>query len=224
MRREAWSEVQEPEPRSEYKPSPQSAKQQSPRDMNSNNYQSNTGNSCHANAGGTRMSNNATNSSIPSNPTTTFSPSEVMHRILYTPPINLEQLCAKLQVSYVSETPSILKAGFLSRYFFFFSRFFFILCIYWHICIYCRLRTLDSSLTRQQAELIWNTLGSSSPNCTASGSIEMPTLHKILSGKFGKDKTALREQNSSVVDRVVAKIIQRAGGSSGGAGIKGLMK
>jgi len=52
----------------------------------------------------------------------------------------------------------------------------------------------------------------------------MPTLHKILSGKFGKDKSALKEQNASVVDRVVAKILQRAGGSSGGVGIKGLMR
>ena len=80
---------------------------------------------------------------------------------------------------------------------------------------------IDPSLGRQTAQAIWDSLDS---KATSTGCLELTVLHSILSGKFGKDKTALKEQNSNVIDRVISKILSRAGGGSGGAGIKGLMK
>ena len=86
-----------------------------------------------------------------------------------------------------------------------------------------RLSAIDSSLGRSQLESIWDALNNSGGNNKNSGSIGLVTLHNVLSNKFGKDKSALKA-NVSVIDRVVAKIISRAGGNSGGPGIKGLMK
>ena len=42
--------------------------------------------------------------------------SDLLAKLLYTPPCSLEQLGAKLQVSVVSNSPSVLKGSFISRY------------------------------------------------------------------------------------------------------------
>ena len=80
---------------------------------------------------------------------------------------------------------------------------------------------IDPSLSRQTAQAIWDSID---PSATATGCLELTALHSLLSGKFGKDKSALKEQNANVIERVISKILSRAGGSSGGTGIKGLMK
>ena len=144
-----------------------------------------------ASAGSMRSGSGAGQASAaPTGPTA----SEILARLLYTPPCSLEQLGSKLQTSVVSENPRMLQGAFLKR-----------------------LATLDSSLSRGQLQTIWESIGTGS-----AGFVELAALHNFLGGKFGKDKSGAK--GGSVIDRVVAKIISRAGGGSGGPGIKGLMK
>ena len=49
------------------------------------------------------------------------------------------------------------------------------------------------------------------------GSVDLEKLHSLLASKFGKDKSS--QKSNSVVDRAIAKIIERTGG-----GFKGLQK
>ncbi len=96
--------------------------------------------------------------------------------------------------------------------------------IYFTSYLLGRLAVLDSALKKSELEAIWSLLSIAGEGTTAAGYIELTVLHNVLSGKFGKDKTASKAQNSNVIERVISKIVQRAGGGSGGAGIKGLSK
>ena len=72
---------------------------------------------------------------------------------------------------------------------------------------------LNKSLSKNDCMLAWNIL-----DPKRIGSIELNELHAILCTRFGKDKSSLKQQ-VSIIDKAVAKIIERSGG-----GFKGLQK
>jgi hypothetical protein len=51
------------------------------------------------------------------------------------------------------------------------------------------------------------------------GTVELQALHDMLSQRYGKDKSA--SKNTGIIEKVIAKIIERSGKSGG---IKGLAK
>jgi hypothetical protein len=51
------------------------------------------------------------------------------------------------------------------------------------------------------------------------GFVEIDSLHSLLSGRYGKDKTATK--GVSVIERAIKKILERCGEN---AGIKGLAR
>ena len=71
---------------------------------------------------------------------------------------------------------------------------------------------LNPSINKQMAAAIWKVIDPSNV-----GSVELEALHSLLANKFGKDKSS--QKSSSVVDRAIAKIIERTGG-----GLKGLQR
>lgn len=91
--------------------------------------------------------------------------------------------------------------------------------LFWVCCgvliVLLSMAALDPSLTRAQLNQMWDDV----VDPGHKGSVNLSSLHETLGARFGKDKSA-NKANVSVVDRVIAKIIARAGGS----GIKGLMK
>ena len=118
-------------------------------------------------------------------------PIDTLRRLLYTPPVSLEQLAIKLQCSLVSDAPRLPKAAFLNR-----------------------LSALDKSLTKEQLVGIYDFVDSS-----GSGTVELPRLLSLLSDRYGKDRSV--KVSGSVLDRVIARIRERSGGSGG---IKGLAR
>jgi hypothetical protein len=82
-----------------------------------------------------------------------------------------------------------------------------------HVVLY-RLSVLDGTLDRHQLAALWNIV-----DPTNLGAVEVSSIHRLLSDRFGKDKSA--QKNYSVIDRVIKKILERCGE---GAGIKGLSR
>jgi hypothetical protein len=80
--------------------------------------------------------------------------------------------------------------------------------------MYYRLSTLDPSLDRSQLSAVWKAVDPKN-----IGSVQVSTIHTLLSDRYGKDKTTTK--NSSVVDRVIKKILERCGET---AGIRGLAR
>ena len=137
-------------------------------------------------------SNNQLNSN--NNSLNSFNPMEILRQLLYDPPIALEQLCNKLQVSLTSNNPRITMNAFKT----------------------C-LNNLNKSLTKENLNNIWLTIDTNNV-----GSIEIVQLHNYLSNSFGKDKNTLKNtSNNSVIERIKTKILDRCGGQ---AGIKGLTR
>ncbi len=73
---------------------------------------------------------------------------------------------------------------------------------------------LNKKLSKNDCTQAWNILD---PN--RIGSVGLNDAHDILCIRFGKDKSSQKQQ-TSVIDKAVAKIIQRSGGGS----FKGLQK
>jgi len=115
--------------------------------------------------------------------------SEKLRLILYSPPIALEQLCNKLQVSLASYNPRISMSAFKTR-----------------------ILALDPKLDKNTASLLWNSIDTNN-----QGSIEIQQLYETLSNKFGKDKSS--KANLSVTDRAKTKILERCGGQAGIKGL-----
>ena len=119
-----------------------------------------------------------------------FVPSEAIRRILYSPPTNIEGLAQKLQVSTTMSAPTIPQKAFAQR-----------------------MVTLDKTLTREQIALMWEEF------CPAGETfINLEKMYEKISEKFGKDKSA--SKSGSVLDKVIAKILERCGGG----GLKGLQR
>jgi Ca2+-binding EF-hand superfamily protein len=78
------------------------------------------------------------------------------------------------------------------------------------------LATLDASLTRSQLQDIWKAI-----DPKGQGQIAIDELHKLLGGRYGKDKATAAAQNSGVIERVIHKILERCGEK---AGVKGLAR
>ena len=74
--------------------------------------------------------------------------------------------------------------------------------------------TLDPSLTRNQLQEIWKVIDKKN-----LGYVQIDELQELLSGRYGKDKSAFK--GTSVIDRVIKKILERCGESTG---IKGLAR
>jgi Ca2+-binding EF-hand superfamily protein len=77
-----------------------------------------------------------------------------------------------------------------------------------------RVGTLDSSLSRANLLSIWKNV-----DATNAGVVELGTIHNILATKYGKDSGSTK--NNGVIERVVAKILERCAGQGG---IKGLQR
>jgi len=120
-----------------------------------------------------------------------FEPSEALRRLFYTPPVPMEGLAKMLQISVASAQPRLAKAAFAQR-----------------------VTALDKSITRPQIESMWAVVDSKGENF-----IPLETIYEIISSKFGKDKNSAKF--GSVMDKVIAKIMERCGGSGG---IKGLQR
>ena len=119
-----------------------------------------------------------------------FVPSEALKRILYSPPTNIEGLGQKLQVSTTISAPRVPQKAFSQR-----------------------MVALDKSLTREQISLMWEEM------CPGGETIiELEKMYEIISGKFGKDRNS--SKSGSVLDKVIAKILERCGGG----GLKGLQR
>ena len=119
-----------------------------------------------------------------------FDPSEMLRRLLYNPIPNIEGLAKNLQVSAAANSPRVSKSAFSAR-----------------------ISVLDKNLSRAQIDLMWKIIDPKSENL-----IEFEKIYEILSNKFGKDKSS--SKSGSVMERVVAKILERCGGG----GIKGLQR
>ena len=105
--------------------------------------------------------------------------------MLYDPPISYDALGGRLQISVAATSPRVPMGAFLAR-----------------------IATLDSSLSRAQIQQMWRSLD---PNNV--GSIELTALYEILSSKFGKDKKS--SGTGGVIERVIAKILERCGAQGG---------
>lgn len=108
-------------------------------------------------------------------------PYDKLRKLLYSPPCSLEGLMNRLRVSLINERPSLSLAGFTTQ-----------------------LQRLDPTLTSSQLRSL-----ARAADVLGVGSVDLSELHKLLVEKFGRDKTAVQAGN--VVERVRAKILQRAG-------------
>ena len=123
-------------------------------------------------------------------PLSVFVPSDALQRTLYTPPTNIEGLGQKLQVSTTMSAPRVPQKAFAKR-----------------------MVALDKTLTREQIALMWEEI------CPGGETvIELEKMYDIISRKFGKDKGS--SKSGSVLDKVIAKILERCGGG----GLKGLQR
>jgi hypothetical protein len=116
----------------------------------------------------------------------------VLRRLLYTPPVSIEGLAKNLQLSVASTCPRLAKAAFSQR-----------------------ISVLDKSISRAQIDALWAILDPNGTNI-----VPLEEIYGIVSGKFGKDKSSMK--SGSVMEKVIAKIVERCGGSGGG--IKGLQR
>jgi hypothetical protein len=74
--------------------------------------------------------------------------------------------------------------------------------------------TLDSTLNRNQLQTLWKLV-----DPRTVGSADLPSIHELLSARYGKDKTQLR--GTGVIERAIKKILERCGEL---AGLKGLQR
>ena len=120
-----------------------------------------------------------------------FDPFVELRKVVYDPAVNVEQLGQKLQVSMAAHNPRVAKGAFLSR-----------------------LGVLAPALGRTELALVWKAIDPKD-----MGSIEVQAIHDALSTRFGKDKSSGKGQG--VIERVIAKILERAGANGG---LKGLQR
>jgi hypothetical protein len=80
--------------------------------------------------------------------------------------------------------------------------------------LFCRLSTLDPTLSKGQLREIWRIVDSRN-----AGYVDVAEMHQLLTSRYGKDKTAA--SNTGVIERVIKKILERCGET---AGIKGLQR
>ena len=121
--------------------------------------------------------------------TATTTSYDILHRLLYTPPVNIELLCGKLQISSVTTTPRMPQGAF-----------------------YKRLQQLDGNLTKEQLVTIYKLLDPKN-----LGYVDLNELHELLASRYGKDKTA--NKNMGVIERVIKKILERCGENAGIKGL-----
>ena len=114
-----------------------------------------------------------------------FDPFAELRKVVYEPAVSVEQLGQKLQVSMAAHNPRVAKGAFLSR-----------------------LGVLAPALGRTELALVWKAIDPKD-----AGSIEVQAIHDALSTRFGKDKTSGKGQG--VIERVIAKILERAGANGG---------
>jgi calcyphosin len=120
----------------------------------------------------------------------TANPWSILQRLLYFPPVALEQLCNKLQVSLAANAPRMAMGAFKSR-----------------------ISALDSSLDKNTVNEVWRMIDASN-----SGSVEVTKLYEMLVERFGKDK-ATTKSSTNVIERAKAKILERCGGQAGIKGL-----
>mmetsp|Transcript_9325 Transcript_9325/g.14050 ORF Transcript_9325/g.14050 Transcript_9325/m.14050 type:complete len:1135 (+) Transcript_9325:93-3497(+) len=124
---------------------------------------------------------------------TTVNISEILRQCLYNPPLSLEQLAMKLKISLVGENPQISRAVFCQR-----------------------ISQIAPETDKRTLAHIWESVAESCAGKKTAPSIGINDLHKYFCNKYGKDKSS---KSHSVVDRAIAKIIERSGG-----GFKGLQR
>ena len=73
---------------------------------------------------------------------------------------------------------------------------------------------IDPALSKQMILSLWSHI-----DPQGAGIVEFTALHETLAGRFGKDKTSAKAV--SVVDKVIARLLERAGSAGG---IKGLSR
>ena len=76
-----------------------------------------------------------------------------------------------------------------------------------------RIGVLDPTITRSESTLLWQEVDPKNV-----GFVDLSALHLYLSDRYGKDKDSAKP--NSVVERVINRIKERAGGG----GIKGLQR
>lgn len=121
-------------------------------------------------------------SAAPKLPAETASgPYEKLRELLYSPPCPLERILNRLRVSLVTERPTMSLAGFISQ-----------------------LQRLDPTLTKSQLRDL-----ARAADVLGVGSVDLTELHRTLVAKFGRVQSSA--QSTNVIERVRAKILQRAG-------------
>jgi hypothetical protein len=120
-------------------------------------------------------------------------PGETLRVAFYDPPASLEQLAAKLKISFVG-TPQITKVALMQR-----------------------LSQLNTSLSKPELADIWTSVAKDCGGSASTSIITLDDFHQYFGTKFGKDKTS---KSTNVIDRVIAKIMERCGGG----GLKGLQR
>lgn len=123
----------------------------------------------------------------------TESPGETLRLAFYDPPASAEQLAAKLKISFVGN-PQITKVALTQR-----------------------LAQLNPNLSKPELAAIWTSLTQDCGGNASTSLISLDDFHQYFGTKFGKDKSS---KSTNVIDRVIAKIMERCGGG----GLKGLQR
>ena len=147
----------------------------------------------HANSSKQQFSTKSNVVSKASSSRATESPGEVLRVAFYDPPASPEQLAAKLKISFVGN-PQITKVALMQR-----------------------LAQLNPNLSKPELAAIWTSLAQDCGGNASTAIISLDDFHQYFGKKFGKDKSS---KSSNVIDRVIAKIMERCGGG----GLKGLQR
>eukprot|EP00605_Chrysophyceae_sp_TOSAG23-4_P001099 GSChrysophyteH1.ASY1.ANO1.1205.1 assembled CDS len=117
-----------------------------------------------------------------------------IQKIIYSPPVTVEELGNTLMVSAVTFVPRISRGAFISR-----------------------ITVLSPTCNKNEASEMWKAIDPKNV-----GSIEVKELHSLFASRYGKDKKSASEGAAGgIIQRVIARILSRCGEK---AGIKGLQR
>eukprot|EP01041_Mallomonas_annulata_P005047 gene5047-10112_t len=98
----------------------------------------------------------------PSPAVVVFDPQETLRTLIYDPPLPLDRLATKLQISMVGVEPKLVKEAFLQR-----------------------ISVLNPSLSHRELLAVWNVI-----DTKKKGFVDVTQFHSFLVTRFGRDKSA----------------------------------